>query len=152
MREDEEPVFFYAEETEAPQEIDLWGSLMEGREMDRTVVPRRMDVWYADLPLHSGSCVQGGSRPVVVISNDICNERNSVVTVLPMTRQMKRLELPMHVVVTSPDGEESLVLTEQIMTIDKSLLDNRLGSVSAEDMRKIESALLEQIGIGGFEE
>ena len=119
--------------------------------MDRMVVPRRMDVWYADLPLRNDSCVQGGNRPVIVISNDICNEVNTVITVVPMTRQMKRLSLPTHVVVASPDGGESVVLAEQVMTIDKNRLDNRLGSVSAEDMRKIEAALLEQIGMGGVE-
>ena len=113
--------------------------------------PMRKEVWYADLPLNEDSCVQGGSRPVVVISNDSCNEMNKVITVVPMTRQMKRLSLPTHVVVMSPDGRESVVLTEQIMTIDKGLLDNRLGSVSAEDMEKIESALLEQIGMRGKE-
>ena len=122
-----------------------------GRNMDRMVVPRRMDVWYADLPLRNDSCVQGGNRPVIVISNDICNEVNTVITVIPMTRQMKRLSLPTHVVVASPDGGESVVLAEQVMTIDKNRLDNRLGSVSAEDMRKIEAALLEQIGMGGVE-
>ena len=122
-----------------------------GRNMDRMVVPRRMDVWYADLPLRNDSCVQGGNRPVIVISNDICNEMNTVITVVPMTRQMKRLSLPTHVVVASPDGGESVVLAEQVMTIDKNRLDNRLGSVSAEDMRKIEAALLEQIGMGGVE-
>ena len=123
-----------------------------GRNMDRMVVPRRMDVWYADLPLHNDSCVQGGNRPVIVISNDICNEVNTVITVVPMTRQMKRLSLPTHVVVASPDGGESVVLAEQVMTIDKTRLDNRLGFVSAEDMRKIEVALMEQIGMGGNED
>ena len=118
--------------------------------MDRMVVPRRMDVWYADLPLHNDSCVQGGNRPVIVISNDICNEVNTVITIVPMTRQMKRLSLPTHVVVASPDGGESVVLAEQVMTIDKNRLDNRLGSVSAEDMGKVEAALLEQIGMGGI--
>ena len=120
--------------------------------MDRMVAPRRMDVWYADLPLHNDSCVQGGNRPVIVISNDICNEVNKVITVVPMTRQMKRLSLPTHVVIASPDGGESVVLAEQVMTIDKTRLDNRLGFVSAEDMRKIEVALMEQIGMGGNED
>ena len=119
--------------------------------MDRIVAPRRMDVWYAELPLHNDSCVQGGNRPVIVISNDICNEVNTVITVVPMTRQKKRLSLPTHVVVVSPDGGESVVLAEQVMTIDKTRLDNRLGSVSAEDMKKIENVLLEQIGMRGKE-
>ena len=123
-----------------------------GRNMDRMVAPRRMDVWYADLPLHNDSCVQGGNRPVIVISNDICNEVNKVITVVPMSRQMKRLSLPTHVVIASPDGGESVVLAEQIMTIDKSCLNNRLGKIKAHDMKKIETAILAQLGMKGEQE
>ena len=117
--------------------------------MEHTVFPRHMEIWYADLPLCRDSCIQGGNRPVVIISNDICNEVNSVVTVIPMTRQMKRLSLSTHAVIAAPDGGESVVLAEQIMTIDKKLIDNRLGSVRGEDIAKIEAAVLEQLGMGG---
>ena len=114
--------------------------------------PRRMEVWYANLPLNTESCVQGGSRPVVILSNDICNEVNSVITVVPMTRQMKKLNLPTHAVIDAPDGGQSVVLAEQIMTIDKDLLDNRLGRIRDYDLEKVENAIKEQLGMSGKEE
>lgn len=95
--------------------------------MQRTIVPQRMEVWYADLPMKMGSSVQGGIRPVVIISNDVCNEVSSVITVAPLTSRMKKLNLPTHAVIDTPDGGHSVILAEQIMTIDKSCLNNRLG-------------------------
>ena len=111
--------------------------------------PRRMEVWYAVLPLRAGSCVQGGRRPVVIISNDICNEVNSVITVLPMTHQMKRLGLPTHTVVDSPDGSRSVVLAEQIMTVDKGCLTYCLGKIKESDVEKIETSIKDQLGMKG---
>lgn len=119
--------------------------------MLRELFPQRMEVWYANLPLRKGSCVQGGNRPVVIVSNDICNEVNSVITVAPMTRQMKKLNLPTHAIVDGPDGGQSVVLAEQIMTIDKSCLDNRLGRIKDNDFEKVEKAILEQLGLSGKE-
>ena len=113
---------------------------------------RRMDIWYADLPMKKDSCVQGGSRPVVIISNDICNEVNSIVTIAPMTRQMKRLALPTHAIILALDGGQSIVLAEQIMTIDKALLGTRMGRVSEKDIPTVEAAIKEQIGMGGDNE
>lgn len=120
--------------------------------MQRAIAPQRMEVWYANLPMKKGSSVQGGSRPVVIVSNDICNEVNSVITVVPMTRQMKKLTLPTHAVIDAPDGGQSVVLAEQIMTIDKSRLDNRLGRIKENDLEKVETAILEQLGMSGKEE
>ena len=113
---------------------------------------RRMDIWYADLPLNRESCVQGGSRPVVIISNDICNDVNSVVTIVPMTRQMKKLTLPTHAAILAPDGGQSIVLAEQIMTIDKERLGKRMGRVREKDVQAVEAAIKEQIGMGGENE
>ena len=113
---------------------------------------RRMDIWFADLPLNKDSCVQGGSRPVVIISNDICNEVNSIVTVAPMTRQMKRLALPTHALILAPDGGQSIVLAEQITTIDKDILGNRMGRVRERDVPAVEAAIKEQLGMGGENE
>lgn len=120
--------------------------------MERTRAPQRMEVWYANLPLRKDSCVQGGNRPVVIISNDICNEVSSVVTVAPMTRQMKKLNLPTHAVIDTPDGGQSVVLAEQIMTIDKNRLDNRMGRIKDNDLEKVEAAILEQLGMSGKEQ
>ena len=113
---------------------------------------RRMDIWYAELPLNRDSCVQGGSRPVVIISNDICNEVNSIVTIVPMTRQMKRLALPTHAIILAPDGGQSIVLAEQIMTIDKARLGNWMGRVRERDFPIVEATIREQLGMGGENE
>lgn len=115
--------------------------------MEKTRAPHRMEIWYANLPLNMDSCVQGGSRPVVIISNNICNELNQVITVIPMTRQMKKLNQPSHTVIDAPNGGQSLVLAEQIITIDKKLLDNRIGKVMEYDLEKVETAILEQLGM-----
>ena len=110
-----------------------------------------MEIWYANLPMKEGSSIQGGNRPVVIISNDVCNEVSSVITVAPLTSRMKRLNLPTHAVIDTPDGGQSVILAEQIMTIDKDL-DNKLGKIKAHDMEKIEIAILAQLGMKGEQE
>ena len=110
--------------------------------------PRRMEIWYAKLPMDRRTSVQGGARPVLVISNDVCNERSSIITVIPMTTQMKHLSQPTHVVVEMEDGTQSMVLAEQIMTIDKRLLDRKIEKCEeAEVVERIEQAVREQIGM-----
>ena len=100
------------------------------------VRPKRMEIWYAALPLDRRTSIQGGSRPVVIVSNDICNEKSNAVTVAPVTRQIKHLEMPTHVLIM--DGA-SMVLAEQF-------LGRRIGDCKGQE-RQIEKALMEQIGI-----
>ena len=80
---------------------------------------------------------------MVIVSNDICNEKSNTVTVAPVTRQIKHLEMPTHVLIM--DGA-SMVLAEQVMTIDKRFLDRRIGDCKGQE-QQIEKALMEQIGI-----
>ena len=61
---------------------------------DRT--PQRGDIWFANLGTHPNSSVQSGTRPVVIISNDIGNSHADTVNVIPMTRHLKKPELPCH--------------------------------------------------------
>ena len=72
-----------------------------------------MDIWYADLGDQNGTCETKGIRPVLIISNDISNRCAPVVTVLPMTKEVKRLDLVAHVV----EGK-SMIMAEQITVID----------------------------------
>lgn len=118
--------------------------------------PRRMEVWYARLPQKSGSSVQGGGRPVLVLSNDISNTMSSVVTVLPMTSRPKRLDLPSHTWVDADrfDGLRSgaLILAEQITAIDQKRLVFRMGICKDEDaIRRIEGSVNEHLGLDGKE-
>lgn len=91
---------------------------------------RRFEIWIADLPLDEESHVQGGRRPVIIASNDIVNKYSSVITVIPLTSKIKRLDLPTHVLLHE-DGlaVRSLALCEQVIAVDKRLLIWRIGSV-----------------------
>lgn len=112
---------------------------------------RRFEIWFAELGNHYGSSVQSGSRPVLVMSNDVANHYSSTLTVIPMTTVMKKLELPTHIPVSEADCQmygshtylrESIALTEQVTTIDKKALRNVLCRViSAEKQKEIEQAL-----------
>lgn len=117
------------------------------KRLERMLIrPKRMEIWYAKLPMDKRSNVQGGSRPVVIISNDICNTKSGTVTVVPITSRMKHLEMPTHVVIENLKDETSMILAEQIQTIDKIRLDRRIGDcLGMED--EIEKAILEQVGI-----
>lgn len=112
---------------------------------------RRFEIWFAELGNHYGSSVQSGSRPVLVISNDVANRFSSTLTVIPLTTVQKKLGLPTHIPVSEADCQmygshtylrESIALAEQVTTIDKKVLRNVLCRVtSAEKQKEIEQAL-----------
>lgn len=91
---------------------------------------KRGEIWYANLGSTYGS-VQGGSRPVLIVSNDENNLHSSTVTVVPLTTRKKKMYLETHVLLENEIGNplhrESVVLAEQITTIDKMMLINRVG-------------------------
>jgi len=112
------------------------------------VNPKRMDIWYARLPMDRRTSIQGGARPVLIISNDVCNERSSVVTAIPMTTQFKHISQPTHVIMTMEDGTKSMLLAEQIMALDKKYLDRKIEACrDAETINRIENAIREQTGM-----
>ena len=76
-------------------------------DVTRIQQPKRMDIWYAHLRENTGTSVQEGSRPVLVISNDMANKNSDVVTVIPLTSQMKRIELPTHCIIHDLLDEDS---------------------------------------------
>lgn len=115
-----------------------------------------MEVWYAELPQKSDSSVQGGGRPVLVLSNDITNAVSSVVTVLPMTSKPKRLDLPSHTWVDAEHFEGlrsgALILAEQITAIDQRQLVFKIGVCKDEEaIRNIEASVNEHLGLDGKE-
>ena len=100
--------------------------------------------------------MQSGNRPVLVISNDMANRNSPIITVIPMSSKLKKLELPVHIPVTWRDCEmlrdaeleESILLVEQITTIDKMVLCNRLCRVtSAKKKQEIEAAVKKQFAM-----
>ncbi len=108
----------------------------------------RGDIYYADLSPVTGS-EQGGLRPVIVIQNDKGNIHSPTVIIAAITSNIKKTNLPTHIVLPEMEGlsKKSVVLLEQIRTIDKSRLSNKIGSIDNEYMRKIDEAILISLGI-----
>lgn len=117
-------------------------------DVTRIQPPKRMDIWYAHLRENTGTSVQEGSRPVLVISNDMANKNSDVVTVIPLTSQMKRIELPTHYIIRDLLDEDSVVLAEQITAIPKWRLHRKLCSCTDEvQVNEIERAVKVQLGL-----
>lgn len=125
----------------------------EKRSVERT--PMRGDIWYADLGSHPYSSVQSGCRPVVVISNNIGNGHSDTVNILPLTRHLKKPDLPCHTELY-PDNitdrhqmlDISMILAEQITTIGKDALRNYVGRiVDAAVTQRIDHAVAVQLGL-----
>ena len=111
---------------------------------------KRGDVYRADLDPVLGS-EQGGVRPVVIVQNDRGNRSSPTVIVAPLTSQRKKLQQKTHVTVEPPDGgliQLSLVLCEQVRTIEKTRLTRYLGALSPDTLARIDKALLEALGTG----
>lgn len=108
---------------------------------------RRGDIFYADLSPVVG-CEQGGIRPVLVIQNDIGNRYSPTVIVAAITSKSKK-ELPTHVELGCMEAlqKNSVVLLEQIRTIDRIRLLEYIGSVSRLRMLLIDQALLLSVGL-----
>lgn len=102
------------------------------------------DVYYADLSPVVGS-EQGGVRPVVVIQNDVGNKFSPTVIVAAITAQIQKAKLPTHVEVKAKEcglEEDSVILLEQIRTIDKQRLTDKVTHFSDEILDKMDYALM----------
>ena len=110
---------------------------------------KRYEIFQADLPAIPGSHVQGGYRPVVIVSNNMANTYSPVVTVIPLTTKLGKKCLPTHVVLlTTGLRNVSIALCEHILTIDKSLLRRYIGYISDPDDRDaLDHAMAVQIGL-----
>ena len=107
------------------------------------------DICFAHLPLREGSHIQGGCRPAIVVSNNMANKYSPVITIVPLTSKFRKRPLPTHVTLFA-DGltTASTALCEQLMTIDKSQIIRRVGTVSApEDRAALNRALAVQFGM-----
>ncbi|MGI6113351.1 MAG: type II toxin-antitoxin system PemK/MazF family toxin [Mahellales bacterium] len=112
---------------------------------------RRGDIYYADLSPVIGS-EQGGVRPVLVVQNDIGNKYSPTVIVAAITSQINKAKLPTHIEITAEEyglPKDSVILLEQIRTIDKKRLKEKIGFLSSEMMKKVDEAL--QISFGLME-
>lgn len=111
---------------------------------------RRGDLYYADLNPVRGS-EQGGVRPVVVIQNDSGNLHSPTIIVAATTGQSHKPNLPTHVLVKESKNNQlrmdTIVLLEQIRTIDRSRLENYIGSLTVDTMRSLNFALAVSVGL-----
>ncbi len=108
----------------------------------------RGDVYYADLSPVRGS-EQGGSRPVLVIQNDVGNKFSTTVIVAPITSRIKKKELPTHVRLPAEAGlpENSMVLLEQVRTIDKCRVEQYISRIDESTMSQVDKALGISLGL-----
>lgn len=109
----------------------------------------RGELYYADLNPVVGS-EQGGVRPVLIIQNDAGNRFSPTVIVAAITsRAATKAKLPTHHFLSGTDGleKESIVLLEQIRTIDKRRLKDYVGALDQSDMRKVDTALAVSVGL-----
>jgi len=121
--------------------------------MDRMEL-KRGEVYIADLPVKENSRIQGGKRPVVILSNDKNNQFCDFVHYVPLTSQMKRLDLPVHIEITSDFlYKPSMALCEQEAREDKKdllqYIDKRIGCIgklSEYDMKNISYGVAIQLG------
>ena len=127
----------------------------EAEQAKRSIKTYRGEVWYAYLGAYDNSAVVRGCRPVVIISNERIHARSGMLTVIPMTSSIKKSEYATHVQISDGDVRvaanqtmvESLLLVEQMRIIDKTVLNNRVGKVTAAKMKEIEDAVRVQLGL-----
>lgn len=109
---------------------------------------RRGEIYYADLSPVVGS-EQGGVRPVLILQNDIGNKYSPTVIVSAITSQLGKAKLPTHIELSAEKynlPKNSVALLEQIRTLDKRRLQQKITSLSAEKMREVNKALLISLG------
>ena len=123
----------------------------EWRSVSKVII-KRGDIFYADLSPVIGS-EQGGVRPVLIIQNDIGNRYSPTIIVVAITSQINKAKLPTHVEIKSSDyglPKDSVLLLEQIRTIDKRRLEEKIGHVTDDIMEKVNEALLISLGLIEF--
>ena len=111
---------------------------------------KRGYLYYADLSPVVGS-EQGGVRPVLIIQNDIGNKYSPTVIVAAITSQINKAKLPTHIEIRAQEyglNKDSVILLEQIRTIDKKRLREKIGCLDKNMMLKVDNSL--QISLGLF--
>lgn len=109
----------------------------------------RGDIYYADLSPVVGS-EQGGVRPVLIVQNDVGNRFSPTVIAAAITSQQTKANLPTHITLNSADSglaKDSIVLLEQVRTIDKHRLKERMGKLDADSMHQVDHALSISFGL-----
>lgn len=111
---------------------------------------KRGDIYYADLSPVVGS-EQGGLRPVLIVQNDVGNKFSPTVIAAAITSQMTKTKLPTHIDVYAESfglSRDSVILLEQIRTIDKRRLREKMGHIDDNLMQKVNNAITISFGLG----
>lgn len=114
---------------------------------------KRGDIFYADLSPVIGS-EQGGLRPVLIVQNDVGNKYSPTVIAAAITSRMGKNKLPTHIDIPGIDAglaKDSVILLEQIRTLDKKRLKEKMGHLDDDTMRGVNSAIQVSFGLGGAE-
>lgn len=110
---------------------------------------KRGEIYYADLSPVIGS-EQGGVRPVLIVQNDVGNKYSPTVIAAAITSQKDKTSLPTHISVDAQGcglSKDSIVLLEQIRTLDKQRLKEKMGALDTGDMGKVNHALTVSFGL-----
>ncbi len=109
---------------------------------------RRGEIYYADLSPVVGS-EQGGIRPVLIVQNDIGNKYSPTIIAAAVTSKLNKARLPTHIEIPSSVyglPKDSVILLEQLRTLDKRRLKDRVGLLDSETMEKVNNALKISLG------
>lgn len=115
---------------------------------------KRGDLFYADLSPVIGS-EQGGVRPVLIVQNDIGNKYSPTVIAAAITSQINKAKLPTHIEISAQEyglAKDSVILLEQIRTIDRKRLREKIGHLDYQLMEKVNEALNISFGLTDPEE
>lgn len=110
---------------------------------------KRGDIYYADLSPVIGS-EQGGMRPVLIVQNDTGNRHSPTVIAAAITSQTGKARLPTHIEISAQSyglSRDSVILLEQIRTIDKSRLRERMGKLDEKAMSQVDDAIAVSFGL-----
>ncbi|QIB69133.1 type II toxin-antitoxin system PemK/MazF family toxin [Aminipila butyrica] len=110
---------------------------------------KKGDIYFADLSPVIGS-EQGGIRPVLVVQNDVGNKYSPTIIVAAVTSQLNKAKLPTHVEIDAKNNglsKKSVVLLEQLRTIDKKRLKERIGAIDESLLPNVNEALTVSLGI-----
>lgn len=111
---------------------------------------RRGDIYYADLSPVVGS-EQGGVRPVLIVQNDVGNKYSPTVIAAAITSQKDKTNLPTHIELNAGNTglmKDSVVLLEQVRTIDKHRLKEKMGTLDDSSMSRVNNAISVSLGLG----
>ena len=116
--------------------------------MDNSIV-RRGEIYYADLSPVVGS-EQGGMRPVLIVQNDVGNRYSPTVIAAAITSQQNKARLPTHIEIEARTyglSKNSVVLLEQMRTLDKRRLREKMGCLDEKAMQRVDGAIAISLGL-----